>query len=80
MNPWRWDRVYQVAWIVSCAISAIVGLMLAFTHSPFFSASQTLHAFVLWLLLPELYWQWPIFSFLVTGIVFYAMRLLKSSS
>jgi hypothetical protein len=80
MNPWHWNRVHQVAWIVSSAIGAVVGLMLAFTHSPLFSGSQTLHAFVVWLSFPELYWQWPVFSFLVTGITFYAMQRLKSSN
>jgi hypothetical protein len=79
MNPRHWYRVHQVAWIVSSAIGAIAGLMVAFTHSPLFSVSP-LHAFLVWLSFPELYWQWPIFSFLVTGITFYAMQLLKSSN
>jgi hypothetical protein len=80
MNPSHWNRVHQVAWIVSSAIGALVGLMLAFTHSPLFLVSQTLHTFVVWISLPKLYWQWPIFSFLVTAITFYAMQLLKNSN
>jgi predicted branched-subunit amino acid permease len=61
MNPWHWNRVHQVAWIVSSAIGALVGLMLAFTHSPLFFVSQTLHTFVVWISLPKLYWQMRVY-------------------
>jgi hypothetical protein len=79
MNPSRWNREHQVAWIVSSAIGAVVGLMLGFTHSSLFSVSQTLHAFVVWLSSPELYWRWLVFGFLITGVTFYTIQLLKSS-
>ena len=78
MNPLHWTGEQQFAWIASSAIGAVIGLLIGFTHTPLFSRSQTLKAFVTWLSLPELYWQWPTFGFVLTGTIFYAVQYLRS--
>ena len=62
-----------------CAFGAVLGVLLAFIHSPFFSVTQPwqLSVFVEWLLLPQSYWPWPLLGFLMSGLIFYAVQLFK---
>jgi len=75
MNPLHWKREHQRAWAVMCAFGAVLGVLLAFIHSPFFSVTQPwqLSVFVEWLLLPQSYWPWPLLGFLMSRLIFYAV-------
>ena len=79
MDPLHWKREHQRAWAVMCAFGAVLGVLLAFIHSPFFSVTQPwqLSVFVEWLLLPQSYWPWPLLGFLMSGLIFYAVQLFK---
>ncbi|MFY9641338.1 MAG: hypothetical protein WCD20_16235 [Rhodomicrobium sp.] len=67
MNPLHWKREHQRAWAVMCVFGAVLGVLLAFIHSPLFSVTQPwqLLAFVEWLSLPQSYWPWALLGFLV---------------
>jgi hypothetical protein len=80
VNPLHWTRQHQLAWLVISAIGAVLGLMFGFTYSPLLSMPLTWGAFAMWLSLPESYWQWPVYGFLITGLVFYAVQLFRSSN
>lgn len=80
MNPVHWTGEHQLAWAVVCAGGAVLGVLLGFIHSPFFSLTQPWHVFVEWLSLPQSYWRWPLFSFLISGLIFYAAQLLRKSN
>jgi len=79
-NPLLWTRQHQVAWVVISAVGAVTGLLLGFMHSPAFSEPQAWRAFVAWLSFPELYWPWPVFGFLGTGLAYYAVQLFRTSN
>lgn len=80
MNPLHWKREHRHAWVVISLTGAIAGLLFGFIHSPFFTILQTWQAFVAWLWFPGSYWAWPVFGFLVTGTIFYAVQLLRRSN
>jgi len=80
MNPLRWSHEHQHAWIVITVTGAIAGLLFGFIHSPFFALLQTWPAFLAWLSLPGSYWPWPTLGFLITGLTFYAVQLLRHSN
>jgi len=80
MNPLYWKREHQQAWVVISLVGAIAGLLLGFIHSPYFAILETWQAFVTWLSHPALYWPWPLFGFIITGITFYGVQLLRSSN
>ncbi len=77
MNPLRWKLEYQLACAAVCATGGVLGVLLGFIHSPSFSTSQPWHVFVEWLWFPQSYWRWPLFAFLISGLTFYAVHLLK---
>jgi len=80
MNPLHWKREHQHAWIVISVTGAIAGLLFGFIHSPFFAILQTWSAFGAWLSFPGSYWLWPTLGFLITGVTFYAVQLLRHSN
>jgi hypothetical protein len=77
-NPLLWTRQHQLAWAVISVAGAVAGLLLGFIHSS--SEPQTWDLFVAWLSFPELYWRWPLFGFLGTGLTFYVAQLLRRSN
>jgi hypothetical protein len=88
MNPSHWTREHQAALVIICVIGGIVGLLLAWFHSPFFRISQAsvsgewanpTRVFFTWLPNVELYWPWPAFGAVIAGLAFYAFRLVKIS-
>jgi hypothetical protein len=85
-NPMHWTREHQFAWAIMSVIGAGAGLLLGFMHSPFFSMlqtgplSQTGQAFIVWLSIPNSYWLWSLFGFLITGLAFYAVQLFRTSN
>jgi len=80
MNPLHWTRQHQLAWFVISVIGAVLGLLLGFMHSPSFSTPQAGQGFVERLSFLESYWRWPLYSFLITGLTFYAVQMLRSSN
>jgi hypothetical protein len=80
MNPLRWTREHQLAWIVISATGAVFGVLIGYTHSALFSVPQTWQVIVEWLSVPGFYWQWPVVSFLITGLTFYVVQLFRSSN
>ena len=80
MNPLHWQREHQVAWIVTNLVGAFLGLLLGFIDFPPFSLWEKSHVFATWLSFPKSYWLWPSLGFLITGMVFYAAQLLRSSN
>lgn len=88
MNPLRWRREFQIAWIAFCIVGGMAGLFFAWTESPVRmvvnytldgNANPTL-MFFLWLLHPSRYWQWPLFGIVFVGLTFYAVMLTKVQS
>jgi hypothetical protein len=80
VNPLQWTGEHKIAWAVVCAVGAALGVLLGFIHSPIFSLTQPWHVFVQWLSLPSSYWRWPVFGFLMSGLVFYAAQLFRKSN
>ena len=80
MNPLRWTRQHQLAWAVISAPGTVLGVMLGFIHSPFFSFMRPWQVFVEWLSRPQSYWLWPSFGFLITGLTFYAAQLFRKAN
>jgi hypothetical protein len=85
MNPLRWKREHQLAWVVICMIGAIIGLLFAWFQDPFYQLCHTslsgqwancTRVFFEWLPNVGLYWPLPMFGALITGLTFYAVRLL----
>jgi hypothetical protein len=84
MNPLRWRREHQVAWIAFCILGAMAGLFFAWTESGVramvnytVEGNPSLMLF-LWLLHPSRYWQWPLFGIIFFGLAFYAAMLIKA--
>ena len=80
MNPLRWRRERQIAGVVVATLGAVLGLMLGFIHSEFFSMERPWDSFATWLSNPEVYWRWPLSSFVICGIAFYSVHLLRHSN
>jgi hypothetical protein len=80
MNPWYWMREHKLALVVVSALGAVLGLMIGFIKSPFFSWPQVGQGFATWLIYPESYWPWPLSGFLITGLIFCAVQLFRSSN
>jgi hypothetical protein len=80
MNPLHWKREHLVAWGVVCAFGAVLGVLLNFIHSPFFSFTQPWQVFAPWVSSPQSYWRWPLLGFLITGVTFYAAQLFRKSN
>jgi hypothetical protein len=83
MNPLRWKREYQVAWIAFCLIGGMAGLFFAWIESTGrkLAISDTLGLgaqvwFFAWLTDPSQYWQWPFFGAVFVGLIFYAAMLV----
>ncbi len=53
-NPLHWTREHQFAWAVVCAFGAVLGMLLGFIHSPFFSFTRPWQVFAGWLPVPHL--------------------------
>lgn len=79
-NPLHWTREHRLSWAVMCAFGAVLGVLLAFIHSPLFATPQPWRLFVAWLSLPQSYWPWPVLGFLGSGLIFYAARLFRKSN
>jgi hypothetical protein len=80
MNPLHWTREHKLAWIVISATGTVFGVLVGFTHSPLFPVLQSWQMIVEWLSFPGSYWQWPAFSFMITGLTFYVVQLFRSSN
>lgn len=84
MNPLQnsllWTRRHQLAWAVISLAGAVAGLLFGFIYSPAFYGPETWGEFMAWLSFPELYWRWPLFGFLGTGLAFYAAQLVRRSN
>jgi hypothetical protein len=80
MNPLLWKREHQHALIIISLFGTIAGVLLGFIHSPYFAIFGTWQAFASWLSNPASYWPWPLFGFIITGVTFYGVQLLRSSN
>jgi len=80
MNPLRWTREHQLAGVIVCVFGAVLGVLMGFIQSPLFFMPQPWHAFVEWVSFPQLQWPWPVFGFLISGLIFYAVQLLRKSN
>ena len=79
-DPLHWTRRHQFVWLGISVLGAVLGLMLEFIHSPFFSLTPTRGTFIAWLSVPEPYWPRAVLGFLITGLIFYAAQLFRSSN
>ena len=80
MNPLHWTREHQLAWAIVCAFGTVLGVLLGFIHSPYFSMTQPSQVFMGWLSMPQSYWRWPVLGFVISGLIFYAVQLLRKSN
>jgi hypothetical protein len=80
MNPLHWTREHKIAWTIMCTVGAVLGVLLGFMHSPYFTMTQPWHVFVEWLSFPQSYWRWPVYSFLISGLAFYSAQLFRKSN
>jgi hypothetical protein len=89
MNPLRWRREHQLAWFLICVIGGIVGLLSAWFQSPFYAISHaslsgefanSTRVFFVWLPNVALYWPWPMFGAVISGLTFYVFQLLRISN
>ena len=80
MNPLHWTRPHQFAWAVVCLSGAVLGVLLSFIHSPFFPMARPWPALAQWLSHPQFYWLWSLLGFLVSGLIFYAAQLFRTSN
>ena len=84
MNPLRSRREHQVAWLATCLLGAVAGLVFGFVVSLSLEHSTETRAvgtwLLVWLQIPEMYWPWPIFGALGAGLATYAVRLWKISN
>jgi hypothetical protein len=79
-DPLHWTRRNQLVWLGISVFGAALGVMLEFIHSPFFSLTRSRGAFIAWLSVPQSYWSWAIFGFLITAAIFYAAQLFRTSN
>ncbi len=83
MNPLRWRREHQIAWIAFCVVGGMAGLFFAWMESPVRAmATYTMDGnpslmFLLWLSRPSRNWLWPLFGVLFVGLTFYAAILVR---
>ena len=80
MNPLHWTREHQLSWAIISAVGAVSGILMGFIHSPYFSLTQPWNVFLEWLSSPQYYWPWSLFSFFITGIIFYTVQLFRKSN
>jgi len=89
MNPLRWKREHQVAWVAICLIGAIAGLIFGWFQSPIYRLTKdavsgpwanSTSIFLWWLQSPSIYWPWPAFGALLAGLAFYTSRLLRAAN
>jgi len=52
-DPLHWTRRHQFVWFGISVLGAVLGLMLEFIHSPFFSLTPTSGTFIAWLSVPD---------------------------
>jgi hypothetical protein len=80
MNPFRWRREHQVAWLVTCVLGALVGLCFGFILSLAQSGGSVAGPWLaVWIQVPQLYWPWPVFGAAIAGLASYAARLWISN-
>jgi len=79
-DPLHWTHRHQLVWLGISVLGAVLGVMLEFIHSSFFSLTPTRETFIAWLSVPQPYWPWAIFGFLITATIFYAAQLFRSSN
>jgi hypothetical protein len=80
MNPFHWTREHQLSWAIISGVGAVSGILMGFIYSPYFSLTQPWSIFWEWLSSPQHYWRWSLFSFLITGIIFYTAQLFRKSN
>jgi uncharacterized membrane protein YhaH (DUF805 family) len=71
MNPLRWPREHQLAWLIICVLGAVLGFFLGFVLW-----ENRRYGFGDWIGSPDEYRPWLVFGAAVAGITFYALRLL----
>jgi hypothetical protein len=83
MNPFRWRREHQVAWIAFWVVGGMAGLFFAWMESAArITATYTMgvdapRMFILWMLRPAGYWLWPLYGAVFVGLTFYATMLVR---
>jgi hypothetical protein len=55
-------------------------VLFGYIHSPYFAIVGPGQAFGAWLSHPALYWAWPLFGFIGSGVVFYGIQLFRTSN
>jgi len=76
----HWTRPHQFAWAVVCLHGAVLGVLLRFIHSPFFSMAPPWPLLARWLSHPQFYWLWCLLGFIVSGVISYAAQLFRTSN
>jgi hypothetical protein len=79
VNPLRWSRELQIAWLALSLAGGLAGLFIAV------AIASPQSAMVMGIYLPdllhhpELYWPYPAFGFSIAALVFYSIHLLTRS-
>ena len=63
------------AGVIICVLGAVIGMLYGFARSPLADGGGP--GFLAWLQLPEYYWPWPVFGAVISGLTYYATRLLR---
>jgi hypothetical protein len=82
MNPFRWKRENQLAWVLVTLLGAIIVVLLGWLWSPLSHPDRLTvgQAFIIWIGYPTFYWPWFAFGEIVAALAFYVSRLLANSN
>ena len=69
MNGFRW-----IAFFVTCILGSVIGLLVGMLTAQVVTGPIPLSL----LPYPSLYWPYPMVGFVIAGLVFYAMHLVRS--
>ena len=67
MNPLHWKREHQLAWLLTSLLGAF---SISYYHWSYISFWGWVYA--------DLWWYYPMSGFVVTGVIFYTVRLCLS--
>ena len=79
MNPLRWTREHQLAWIIACLLGAVAGLAYSFIYWQFrgYEGFVPASTIIVFLSHPIFYWPWLVIGAVMGMLAFYLARLLK---
>jgi hypothetical protein len=77
INPLQWRHEHQLAWLVACALGAVVGSLYGFNRWVYTGPDQS-QVLIMWLQQPHYYWSLALCGAVTAALLFYLVRLLKS--